>query len=317
VSRRPLWLLLLVPVVLAVGAARGCGDSASPGTGPAGPLTIATGSTKGVYYRYAEAFASAAAAQLGEVRPLATTGSVENLRLLAAGMVTFAFTQADAAADAPPTPPMRAVARLYDDYMHLVVPAGSPVHAVADLRGLRVSVGPSGSGTALIADLILAAAQLDPARDVARQALSIDDSVLALEQRRIDAFFWSGGLPTSGVSELAAALPIRLVDLADPAAALRERPGAPYRTGTIPGATYPGVKKSVTTVAVPNLLVTLAATPAELVRRVVAALFATVGRISATVPSAGQLDERSSIFTGPVPLHEGAVAYFRSVKVQM
>jgi uncharacterized protein len=68
-------------------------------------------------------------------------------------------------------------------------------------------------------------------------------------------------------------------------------------------------------VAVPNLLVTLAGTGTALVNRVAQALFASAGRIGESIPAAGQLDPRSSIFTGAIPLHDGARDYYRSVKL--
>src|SRR5262249_46848021 len=151
--------------------------------------------------------------------------------------------------------PVSAVARLYDDYIHLVVRADSPVQELAQLRGLRVSVGPPGSGTALIADRILDASGLDPQHDIVRKGLSINDSITALAERTIDAFFWSGGLPTSGVSELASSTALRLIDLGEAAPKLRQERGASYprgasyRTGTIPARTYPGIDSSVSTVA--------------------------------------------------------------------
>jgi TRAP transporter TAXI family solute receptor len=290
------------------------GDRGGPAGG--GPLTVATGGTKGVYYQYGRAFAEAASGRLGQIQLLPTTGSLENLSLLADGKATFAFTAADAALDAYSAGVgLRAVARLYDDYIHLVTPADSAVRGVTDLRGLRVSVGPPGSGTALIADRILTATGLDPQRDIVRSGLSINDSVTALRDHQIDAFFWSGGLPTSGVTELATGTALHLVDLAQAAAALRARYGSSYRTGTIPAGTYPGVDSPVTTVAVPNLLVTLAGTGTALVNQVAQALFASAGRIGESIPAAGQLDPRSSIFTGAIPLHDGARDYYRSVKL--
>jgi TRAP transporter TAXI family solute receptor len=292
-----------------------------------GPIVIATGGTKGVYYQYGQAFAAASGGRLGAMELRPTTGSVENLQLLAQGQATFAFVAADAALDAfggqspfGTAVPVSAVARLYDDYIHLVVRVDSPVHGLAQLQGLRVSVGPPGSGTALIADRILGASGLDPQHDIVRKGLSINDSVTALAARSIDAFFWSGGLPTTGVSELASSTSLRLVDLGEAAGKLRQLGGlrgASYRTGTIPSRTYPGVEAPVSTVAVPNLLVTMVTTPAGLVYRLAAALFASAGTIGRSIPAAGQLDPRTSIFTEPIPLHEGALAYYRSVKAQM
>jgi hypothetical protein len=316
--KRTRLLLALVCVVL---LPAGCsGVPHAPASQHSRSTVIATGATLGVYYRYAQAFAQAAGSGLGGIRLLPTLGSVQNLQLLHRGDATFAFTAADAASDAfdgvgsfRQRVPLRAVARIYDDYIHLVVPAGSPIHDTTGLRGRRVSVGPDGSGTGLIAQRILTANGIDPDRDIARRSLSINDSVTAMEEHRIDAFFWSGGLKTEGITELARHMPIRLVSLAGESAQLRQDYGPSYRLGTIPADTYPGVD-TVTTVAVPNLLVALDSTPVDLVSQVVRALFANASTISAQVPTAALLDRRSAIFTGKIPLHPGALDYYRSAK---
>jgi TRAP transporter TAXI family solute receptor len=313
--KRMRFLPALVAVLLLPAACSGVSRAHGRST------VIATGATLGVYYQYAQALARVAGAALGGVRPLPTLGSVENLELLQRGEATFAFTAADAAADAyagvgsfREQVPLRAVARVYDDYIHLVVPAGSPIRDITGLRGRRVSVGPDGSGTGLIAQRILTANGIDPAKEIARWSLSINDSVAAMEEHRIDAFFWSGGLKTEGITELARQMPIRLVSLADASAQLRQDYGPSYRRGTIPAGTYPGVD-AVATVAVPNLLVALDSTPTELVSQLVAALFANASTISTQVPAAALLDRRIAIFTGEIPLHTGALDYYRSAKM--
>jgi TRAP transporter TAXI family solute receptor len=282
---------------------------------PKRPIVIATGGTKGVYYKYAQAFKDAVEPRLGPIRPVPTTGSVENVQMLLRGDATFAIVAADAAAG---TEGLRAVARLYDDYIHLVVPAGGPIRQLADLKRRRVSLGPRFSGTSLIAGRILAAIKppIDPTRDLTPAQLSIDDSVPALQLGRIDAFFWSGGLPTPGVTTLADALPLRLVSIPEDAAGpLRDKYGPSYRVGTIPADTYPHVDKPTVTLAVPNLLLTTTATDAAQVNEVTSALFDHAAQVArADVPEAAQLDPRTAIFTEPIALHDGARRYYRSVK---
>ncbi len=219
-SARRRVLTALALLAIAVGTVFGTASAAPARPAADEPVVIATGGTKGVYYQYAQSFAAASHNRLRQVRLLDTLGSVNNINLLAAGRATFAICAADAAMDGyagegvfPRGVPLRAVARLYDDYIHLVVPAESAVRSLADLRGLRVSVGPDGSGTALIADRILGVAGFDPHRDIDRRVLSINDSVAALQSGGVDAFFWSGGLFTAGITELGNAMAIRLVSL--------------------------------------------------------------------------------------------------------
>src|SRR4051794_13196013 len=247
---------------------------------PQGRIVIAAGGTQGVYYAYARALArelEARAPQL-DVEVAATSGSMENLRRLAAGDATLAFTAADAAAEAalggPPFGrrlPVTALARVYDDYIHLVVPASSRPRSIGQLSGTAVSVGPPGSGTRLIADRLLSVADGRAAR-LRRVGLGLDESTESLRRKRISAFFWSGGLPTPGVDELARDLPLRLLDLDDLVDSLQARYGAVYRAAAIPSGTY-GLARQAATIAVPNLIVARTGADDALIRLVVATLF--------------------------------------------
>jgi TRAP transporter TAXI family solute receptor len=207
---------------------------------------------------------------------------------------------------------VRAVARLYDDYVHLVVLADSPIHHLADLRGRRVSIGADGAGIQLTAERLLGVAGVSRT-SIVPATMDLAESASALQAGDIDAFFWSGGLPTDGVTKLADELPIRLVDLRSEAALMREEYGSVYRIANIPEGTYSGVT-AVTTVAVPNLLVTLPGTDERFVEDFTSEIFASVQTAGEVLPVALQLNSGLAIYTEPIPLHAGAEAYFRSRK---
>jgi TRAP transporter TAXI family solute receptor len=286
-----------------------------------GPLRIATGGTKGVYYAYGRTLA----VEVGQVLPgartevRATTGSVENARLLASTAADVAFLAVDVAAAALAgrvpfaTPvPLAGIARVYDDYLHLVVPLGAPVERLPQLVGKRVSLGSVGSGTALMAERLLDVAGLS-LRTVRPLRLGINESVAALQAGELDAFFWSGGLPTGGMVELAQAFPIRLVPLGELAAPLRQRYGPVYRTGIVPAGVY-AARERVATVAVSNVLACRGDADRDGVRALTGALFAGRDALARTVPQAEALDERAAIATFPLPLHGGARDYYRAAK---
>ena len=306
-------LVVLTPFLLALTAV-GCGAAdAAPET-----IVIAGGVDGGVYARYADALGQALTASAGHrvhIRVLSTAGSVDNLHRLATGEAAFAICAADAVVDArqsaPPAIDYQAVARLYDDYIHLVVKASAPIHTLADLRGRRVAVGGPTSGTALVARRILAAA--GESGRAAESELGLSEAMDARERGDVDAVFWSGGLPTERVAADARSGPLRLVPLGDAVPELRSMYGSVYRPGRIPAETYTGVD-AVDTVAFPDLLMTTARTPDRIVHEVVAALFAHP-EVIGTVPTGQLLNPAEAIFTEPVPLHVAALDYFREEKI--
>ncbi len=301
--------LLLVLVAAAPGLAA-CQDS----PGEPVPIRIATGSPTAVYHAFGRSLAGILNRELPGVRAsvVVTAASAENMRLVGAGQAELGFTQADVLpTDREERPSVLAVARVYDDLLHLVTMAGGPVRSVADLRGRRVSVGAPGSGTEVTATRLLEVAHLG-GDAVRRERLGLDDSVAALRAGRVDAFFFSGGLPVRGVGELAAGSAVRIVDLGEWTEPLRRSYREVYVSRDIPRSVY-GVEP-VTTVANPNYLVVRADLPEPLVREVTRLLMERRAELAAAHPAAGRMSPRSAIATAPLPLHPGAAAWYRSAK---
>jgi len=289
---------------------------------PHGQLRIATGGPGGVYYVYGQGLAEAVRQDLpGLTATVMTTGaSVDNLRMLAAGTAEVAFALADSAAAAMRGEPpfdsalsIAALARLYENCLHVVVLANGPIQHLDDLAGRRVSLGASGSGTELTAGRLLAVAGLDPARDMTALHYGVDDSARALAERRLDAFFFSGGLPTGAIVTLFRMAAIHLLDVGQLVVRLRKRYGELYSERTIPVSAY-GLVDPVPTVGVANYLVVPASFDGELAYRLTRLLFERRELLASAHPEARRLDHWSAIGTYPVPLHPGAVRYYREAK---
>jgi TRAP transporter TAXI family solute receptor len=290
-----------------------------------GELTFSTGVRTGVYHRYGQLLEQALARDMPGVRVTLETseGSQQNLQRVAAGEADFTVATADAvskyrADGRPGADLLRGCARLYDDYVQLVVPAGSPVQSARDLRGKRVAIGQAGSGVRLISERLLTAAGLDPVREITPVSIGIDTMPQELEAGRIDAFFWSGGLPTNAVRELSERFDIRLVQLGDLVEPLQASgsPARYYRAAVMPQDAYARARNTsaVATVAVPNLLVTRESTDAQLTEQFTRTVILSRDRIGHEVHAAQLVDLRTAIYTDPLDLHEGARRYYRSVK---
>ncbi|MDX2648018.1 TAXI family TRAP transporter solute-binding subunit [Streptomyces sp. PA03-1a] len=296
-----------------------------PSDGPSYPkdrVDFATGVRNGVYDTYGKRLQPYLHTDLPgvPVRLVRSEGSVDNVRRVATGKAHFAIAAADAVADydGPGAGRLRACARLYDDYMQLVVPADSPVRSAKDLRGLRVGIGQPSSGVSLIAQRLLEAADLGEPGDVRRRTVGIDRAPEMLRQGKLDAFFWSGGLPTKTIANLAETTNVKLVQLGDLVARLHAESdeSAYYRQAVMPADAYPMVQggRAVQTIAVANLLITTDRTDTGLVERLTRTVIDSRDRIGQEVHAAQLMDLRTAVFTDPLRLHAGAERYYQSVK---
>ncbi|MEU8659923.1 TAXI family TRAP transporter solute-binding subunit [Actinoplanes philippinensis] len=276
-------------------------------------VRIATGSQTAVYYAIGSAYSTIINRELPgtDAGVLTTAASAENMDLVLHGQAEVGFAQSDVlVTGGAPAPGLVALARVYDDLLHLVVRADSPIKGLTGLTGKRVSVGARGSGTAVTVRRLLSVAGMADA--VQSRDLGLDDSIEKLERGEIDAFFFSGGLPVTGIKQLGGRTGIRIVDLSEWAGELREAYSDVYVVRDVPTSAY--AVPPVATIAVPNLLVVSATMPEDLAYDLTRLLMERRGELAAAHPAAERLELRAAISTLPVPLHPGAARYYRSVK---
>ncbi|MFE3473906.1 TAXI family TRAP transporter solute-binding subunit [Streptomyces bacillaris] len=293
---------------------------------PSGTLTFSTGVPSGVYQRYGERLEGALANDMPEVsiKLLTSEGSQQNLARVATGKADFTIATADAVATyvrdgRPGAHRLRGCVRLYDDYVQLVVPRDSDIASVADLRGKRVGVGQEGSGVRLVADRLLSAAGVHPQRDLTAVSAGINTMPDRLVSGGLDAFFWSGGLPTGAVQELSRRFAIKLVPLEEELVKELQSNGGSaryYRSATMPADAYRYAQRgtSVPTVAVANLLVTTDRIDPAMAEAFTRTVINSRDGIGREVHAAQLVDLRTAIYTDPLTVHEGARRYYRSVK---
>src|SRR6195256_2539965 len=231
-------------------------------------ISIATGGTGGVYYPLGGGLANVLSKEIPGLQATAevTGGSVDNLKLINFGQSELAFVVAGAALDAlngedkfkGSKVPVRTLMVLYPNRMHVVTIEGTGIEKISDLKGKRVSTGSPGSATEVMAFRIIEAAGLDKDKDMRRERLGAAESVNAIKDRKVDAFFWVGGLPPAAVTDLAATpgVKLKLIDHADLLPKLNAKYGNLYATSVIKAGTYPGQDKDNPNSVVWNLLVT-------------------------------------------------------------
>ncbi len=300
-------------------------------------LRIAAGNPGGVYDRLAQTLAGVWAGDLGIDRPtvVPTGGSPDNVNLVLAGGADVAFVAADVAADRSVVQPgLAALARIHDDYLHIVVRADSGITKVDQLRGHLVALGSPSSGVEYIAHRLLkvagfATVSLKSLGDTATAGpeavrtvnLGLDTAVAALNDGKIDALVWSGGLPTPPIAQYNdkgtnGKSSLRLLDIADLMKKVRAADrtySQVYGTATIPASTYKQ-PEPVTTLVVPNFLVVPASMSADVAEALTKGLFDARAQLAQANPAALSIDVRPGIETQPIPLHPGALRYYRAQK---
>jgi hypothetical protein len=293
-------------------------------------LSIATGGTGGVYYPLGGGFGNIIGKELPGYTGTAqvTGGSVANLQLIASAKADIAFSQVDAAWDAhigrgkfPNKLPVRALAVMYPNHMHVVTVEGTGIEKVEDLKGRRVSTGSPGSATEVYAVRVLEAAGLNDETDIRKERLGVAESVNALKDKKIEAFFWVGGLPTAGVTDLAATpnTKIKILDIAQYTKKMNDKYGPLYAEATIPAATYKGMDKDAKNNTVWNIMAVNASMPDDLAYKLTKTMLekrqdlALVHKEALNIKPEWQTTSRAGI-----PWHPGALKYFaeKGMKVE-
>ena len=293
-------------------------------------LSIATGGTGGVYYPLGGGLANILTKALPGVQATAevTGGSVDNLKLIGSGQAELAFTMVDATLDAYKGEDkfkgnkvdVRALAVLYPNRMHVVSVEGRGVEKMADLKGKRVSTGSPGSATEVMALRVIEAAGLDKDKDMRRERLGVAESVNAIKDGKIDAFFWVGGLPTAAVTDLGATpgVKIKMIDHADLFEKMNQKYGNLYAPDVIKAGTYPGQDKDNHITTVWNIMITGAKMPEQLAYDIVKTTFDKKADWVAIHREASELKlENQSVGKSGVPFHPGAIKYFTEQGVKM
>jgi TRAP transporter TAXI family solute receptor len=191
---------------------------------------------------------------------------------------------------------------------------------MSDLKGKRVSTGSPGSATEVMAFRVIEAAGLDKDKDMKRERLGVAESVNAIKDKKIDAFFWVGGLPTAAVTDLGATpgVKIKLIDHDEVVAGMNKKYGQLYVTDVIPAKTYPGQDKDNKISTVWNILVTSAKMSDDLAYKIVSTVFEKKADLVAVHKEAQSIDYKyQKTGNSPIPWHPAAVKYFKDKGVSM
>jgi TRAP transporter TAXI family solute receptor len=253
-----------------------------------------------------------------------SNGSVANVEAISAGRIEAALAQADVVywahsgtgrfAKNGPLGGIRVIANLYPGSLHIVATANSQLNQIRDLVGQRVALDEPGSGTLASAEMILASEGIRKSDLTALYIKHIHAGPM-LANGRLDVFFFVAGFPTKSVINVSKSIDIKLIPLSEQTikSLVRDRPY--FASGIIPKGTYAGVTADVATVDIGTQLIVREDLDEELVYRITTELWSGRTRklLDAGHPKGKQVRIKTALRGVAVPLHPGAVRYYREV----
>ncbi|WP_346295741.1 TAXI family TRAP transporter solute-binding subunit [Rhodopseudomonas sp. P1] len=283
-------------------------------------VNVLTGGTSGVYYPLGVAIAKIYGEKIPNVKAQvqATKASVENLNLLQQGRGEIAFSLGDSLKAAwdgdaeagfkAKLDKLRVIGAIYPNYIQIVATSESGIKTLADLKGKSLSVGAPKSGTELNSRAILKAAGMDY-KDLGKvEYLPFAESVDLMKNRQLAATLQSAGLGVASLKDLSNSSDINVVAVPKDVVA---KIGPPFVAETIPAGTYKGQDKDVPTAAVINYLVTSSAVSDDLAYQMTKLVYESLPELASAHAAGKGIKLETAAADSPVPLHPGAIKYFK------
>jgi TRAP transporter TAXI family solute receptor len=292
-------------------------------------VTLGGGYTTGLYYQSANAIAKVVNKRIEALglrcKVVPTSGSSANIEEVTTGKVQFAYVQSDVQFEAwngvgewskkGPQKDLRSVFALYPEALTLIAAEGSGIKSIEDLKGKRVNIGVSGSGQYDVALQALKAVGPDSDRQITRTTYQANEAPDALEQGRIDAYFYMVGHPNMNVREATTSTirKVRICEIAGPGidTMLRDKPY--YVRAVIPMRFYPKAVNTgdVLTFGVEATLVTSASVPDDVVYKLTKEIFENLDQFKRLVAAQWQLTKKGMLEGLTAPIHPGAMKYYK------
>ena len=289
-------------------------------------ITIGTGGVTGVYYPTGGAICRLVNKGRKEhgirCSVESTGGSVYNTRTIREGELDFGVVQSDVQSAAiegvrafdkdGPYGELRVVFSVHPEPMHVMVRADSGINSVGDMKGKRVNIGNPGSGTRVLAGVLMDAAGVTPDDFALAAELKSSEQSAALCDGKLDAAIWAAGLPNGSSMEATSTCDIKLLDLTTSGTDKVLGANPAYAAATIPGGMYPGNDADVASWGPKATFVTDAKTPDKVVYTLVKSIFENFDDFKKLHPAFGNLTEAQMIKDGlSAPLHPGAEQYYK------
>jgi len=294
------------------------------GEGRTTALKLTTGGVSGTYYPYGGAMAQIFSSKMNNVKVTANTSgaSAENIRLVGKGgkndgadlgivqndVMAYAYEGVEQFSEGK-IDTFRTIATLYPEYIQIVVAKDSGINSIADMKGKRISVGDAGSGVEANAKQILEAYGLT-FDDINASHLSFKESGQALQDKQLDGFFCTAGIPNAAIQEVAHQRPIKILSIDDDKAKQLKEKYPFYVQVTIPKDVY-NTEEDANTLAVMATLICNKDLSEDLVYNLTKTLFENQAELAEAHAKGAELSLEKAVEGVSVPFHPGAEKYFK------
>jgi uncharacterized protein len=287
------------------------------------PLIIGTGAVTGIYFP-----ASGAVQRLvndGEsgvkLAVQSTAGSIANLKAVADGTLDLAMSQADWAHYASKggqeqfttgNENLRALMGFHTEVLTIIARKDAKIASLDDLKGKKINLGPTASGTRAIMNLLFKAMKWDVADMGSLMDMEPGEQAAAMCEGKVDAIVFLVPHPNGSVQDALSKCASNLVSVsgAGVESVLAATPF--YSKYNVPADMYREITAEVPTFGVQALLVTTKNLPEATAYSIVNETLKNMAALNAIHPALSRLTTASMVSdTKALPVHTGAVKYFK------
>ena len=292
-------------------------------------LVMGTGSTGGTYFALGGAMANAINNKLADLQititAQSTGASVENMNLINAGEMDLGIAMNNVAADAhagigafnAPVTNVRAIGVVYNEVYQIVANAKTGAKNIEDLKGLKIAVGPAGSGTVGLSEKIFAAAGMDINKDIQPQSDSFGDAATKMQDGHIDAACNVLAVPASAIVEMTTSMELSYINISDDILATIQADAPYFVRKIIPAGTYPDQKEDCETITCKAVLYCSADLDDETVYQITKAFYESGDEIAAAHATGKEVQLEGCLDGVTTPIHPGAARYYEEMGMEV
>lgn len=284
-------------------------------------LTMATGGTSGVYFPLGGAISQVLTNKSDKafaITAQATGASGENMRLVEAGDVDIAIVQNDVADAAfngkqpfkTKLGKVRAIARLYPEYLHVVASKDSGIVKLEDFKGKKISVGARGSGNELNCRQMFEFYGLNY-KNLEPIFLPYGETADQFKDRALDGFVFTIGTPNPAIQDITTAQDVVFVPMEGPQADTIVAKFPYLVKDAIPAKTYKGQNDAVPTLSVQAILVVREDLPEDTVYKITKTLFENLDDVARAHNKGSEITLARAVDGVTIPFHPGAAKYLK------